>query len=295
MSPFELAMPSSLHSGLHLCFLLLTQRRSFFFSNTCVGVNDLKNSDNSTDGKTKQAIIPGKKKAQAKSNKKLPQVDTSDLNCEDLESDSGVSIEEGSTKGSCSNSASSRKKRFSKTAKLVGQVEQGEEFGDLVAAEKNEGKSVEHKAKTKLRAVKKTQNSKQEKVAIGKELVNREKDVTQGKPVSQERPVSLEKAVNQEKLASQGNGHGEEGEKLSDDDKGKTKRNKNSVEKVNGGQQDAEVSEEDENETCTEEEEQQCEERENRAVTKQRTKLVKKVKVSKKKKTNVFKQEYIFT
>ena len=260
----------------------------FFFQ---IGVNDLKNSDNNTDGKTKEAIIPGKKKAQAKSNKKLPQVDTSDLNCEDLESDSGVSIEEGSTKVSCSNSASSRKKRFSKTAKLVGQVEQGEEFGDLVAAEKNEGKSVEHKAKTKLRAVKKTQNSKQEKVAIGKELVNREKDVTQGKPVSQERPVSLEKAVNQ---ASQGNGYGEEGEKLSDDDKGKTKRNKNSVGKVNRGQQDAEVSGEDENETCTEEEEQQCEEGENRAVTKQRTKLVKKVKVSKKKK-NVFKQEYIFT
>ena len=240
------------------------------------GANVMKNILENVNGKTKQANVPKKKKTQAKTSKKFLQENFSNQNGEgeDSESDSVVSAADGNNKAPSSNfcSAPSRKK-FSKTAKLVGQGDQGEDFGNINATEENGRRLIqENKDKTKLGTVKKGQNLKPLNGVSGKRQANQEKLVGQDKHGSQEN------AVSREKLACQVNGYEEEGKKLSDNYEGKY-GNKNQKGKQNEGETRSEGSEEDNNETCTEEEERQCEEKENRAVKKQRTKLMKKVKV----------------
>ncbi len=207
--------------------------------------------------------VAEKKKTQVnKANKKIPPEIISDQNDEALDSDSGVSVADGNNKSLIANAASSRKKKFSKTAKLVGQVEHREEFEDSVVTEDSGGKLQENSVATKGGLMKKRQN------------IQHEKRVNQVKLDSQEKPVNQ---VN--------------GRDVKDEDR---VIKKSSVVKENGGKKIVEKnvrvtneearSEEDdadeEEETCTEEDEQQCrEENERRAERKQRTKLVKKVKV----------------
>ena len=239
---------------------------------TCA--NATKNISEHDDGKTKQTNVPKKKKARAKKNKEFLQENVSNQNGEDSESDAGIATAERNKKDSNSNSCSaSSRKKFSKTAKLVGQGDQGEDFGDVNASEENEGRLIpENKDKTKLGTVNKGQNLKPIKGGSGKNQVNQEK------LAGQEKRVIQENAVSREKLDCQVNGYEEEGKKLSHHE-GKC-GNENRKGKQNGGKTRSEGSEEEDyNETCTEEEERQCEEKENRAVKKQRTKLVKKVKV----------------
>ena len=237
----------------------------------------MKNILENVNGKTKQANVPKKKKAQAKTSKKFLEENFSNQNGEgeDSESDSVVSAADGNNKAPSSNSCSApSRKKFSKTAKLVGQGDQGEDFGDMNATEDNEERLIqENKDKTKLGTVKKGHNLKPLNGVSGKIQANQEKLVGQDKHASQENEVS------REKLACQINGYEEEGKKLSDNYEGKY-GNKNRKGKQNEGETRSEGSEEeDNNETCTEEEERHCEGKENRAVKKQRTKLVKKVKV----------------
>lgn len=263
-----------LHPRIYHCSFL-------FFQAT--RLNSMETSDENIDDKKTQAIIPEKKKTPAKTKKKFSQGNTSEQNGEDLESDSGVSTSDGNAKVHVPNSAAARKKKFSKTSKLIGQVGKADEFGELAVAGEPEGKQVENKNKTKLGATTKKQKSKQVEVGDGDKLVNRDRTVNQEKQVSQGKPVSREKPV------SQVNGCEGDGEMPSDNDEEKTVK-KSGVGKANGRQRKAvkgvsltrnEEDEDDETETYTEEEEQQSEEKENRAVKKKRTKLVKKVKVTK--------------
>lgn len=228
----------------------------------------MKNILENADGKTKQTTVPKQKKARTKTSKKFLQENFSNQNGEgeDSESDSVVSVPDGNNKASSSNSCSAPfRKKFSKTAKLVGQGDQGEDFGDTNTTEENERRLMQEcKDKTKLGTVKKGHT--------GKRQANQEKLVGQDKHANQEN------AVGREKLACQVNGFEEEGKKLRDNYEGEHGK-KNRKGKQNGGETRSEGSEEDNNETCTEEEERHCEGKENRAVKKQRTKLVKKVKV----------------
>ena len=226
-----------------------------------------------------------------KSKKKLMQGNASDPNGEDLESDSGVSTADGITKSSIPNVLSSRKRKFSKTAKVIDQVVEDEESGDLVATEGNERLPIENTAKAKLGEIKKRQSLKKNKLGSGETLVNPEKPVSRDKQVNRRKVVTQEKLVNGEKLVRQVNGCEEKKEKLSDSDREET-MNISNARKVNGGKGKAaksvkSVSDEEkfesteDDETCTEEEEeQQGEEKDNRAREKQRNKLLKKVKVS---------------
>lgn len=212
------------------------------------------------DGKKSQLSVARKKKTQAKGNKKLPE-NISDQNGDGFDSDSGVSIADRNDKSSIANSACSRKKKFSKTAKLVGQVKQNDEFEDSPVAENVERKQRENSDTTKGGVVKK------------------------GRKLEQEKPVNLVELENQETPINQVDGYKGRDETRANE--------KNGVGKGNVGKRDvaksARITKEetqtdeddaDEEETCTEDDEQPCrDENDRKTERKQRTKLVRKVKV----------------
>ena len=211
-------------------------------------------------GSKSQLNVSGKKKTQAKAKKKLPAENISDQN--GLDSDSGVSITDGSNKHSIANSACSQKKKSSKTAKLVGQVEQtAEEFEDSVVTEESGANRQENSAATKRDAMKKRQNVQQEK------LVNQVK-LDQEKPVNQVSDCEDKEEGGAIMKSGVVNGNG-------------GKRNVAKSVRIASEEGRSENDDADEEEeTCTEEDEQRPrQENERRAERKQRTKLVKKVRV----------------
>lgn len=174
-----------------------------------------------------------------------------------------MSITDGNIKSANANNACSRKKKFSKTATSIGQVEQTEEFEDSVIAEESGGKRRENSASTKAGVTKKRQNFQQEK------LVNQVKLASQEKLVNQvnECPGKEEDRTINKSSVVKGN---------------REKRNVAKSVRLSNEEAQSEDDEDDEeeDETCTEEDEPQGrEENEQRAERKQRTKLVKKVKV----------------
>ena len=206
-----------------------------------------------------QIKVSEKEKPQVKAMKKLPAE-----NKNGLDSDSGVSITDGSNDTSIANSASSRKKKFLKTAKLVSQVGQTvEEFEDSVATEGSGAKRQENSAAIKEVAVKKKKNLQREKLVNQVKLDNQEKPVNR---VMNECEDKEEGGAIMKSSAMNGNG-------------GKRNVGKNvriASEEGRSEDDDADVEEE----TCTEEDEQRSrEENEPRAERKQRTKLVKKIRV----------------
>ena len=212
-----------------------------------------------TESTTGQVVgSKSKLKPQVKGMKKLPAESNNGL-----DSDSGVSMTDGSNKPSITNSASSRKKKFSKTAKLLSQVGQTvEEFEDSVVTEDGGTKRQEKSAAIKDVAVKKKLNLEREK------LVN---------PVTLD---SLEKLVNRPHDCE----HKDEGgaimkSRVVNGNGGK--RNVGNSVRIAGEEGRSEDDDADvEEETCTEEDEQLShEENEPRAEKQQRTKLVKKVRV----------------
>lgn len=219
----------------------------------------LKNTESTTGqhvGSKRQLKVSEKKKPQAKAGKKLPAAE----NKSGLDSDSGVSITDGSNNPSIANSACNRKKKFSKTAKLLSHVGQTEEeFEDSVSAEESGTKRQEKSAAFK-------------EIAGKKLFLYREKLVNQGKLDSQEKPVNRVHDCEDK----------EEGGTIT----------RSSIVNSNGGKRNVAKSvrissEEDrfedddadvEEDTCTEEDEQRShEENEPKTERKQRTKLVKKV------------------
>lgn len=221
----------------------------------------LKDTESTTGqhvGSKRQLKVSEKKKLQAKAGKKLPAAE----NKSGLDSDSGVSITDGSNNPSIANSACNRKKKFSKTAKLLSHVGQtDEEFEDSVSAEESGTKRQEKSAAFK-------------EVAGKKLFLYREKLVNQGKLDSQEKPVNRVHDCEDK----------EEGGTIT----------RSSIVNSNGGKRNVAKSvrissEEDrfedddadvEEDTCTEEDEQRShEENEPKTERKQRTKLVKKVRV----------------
>ena len=218
-----------------------------------------------TESTTGQVVgSKSKLKPQVKGMKKLPAESNNGL-----DSDSGVSMTDGSNKPSITNSASSRKKKFSKTAKLLSQVGQTvEEFEDSVVTEDGGAKRQEKSTAIKDVAVKKKLNLQREK------LVN---PVT---PDSQEKPVTQVKRGSQEKLVNRPHDCGAIMKSRVVNGNGGKRNVANSVriagEEGRSEDDDADVEEE----TCTEEDEQLShEENEPRAEKQQRTKLVKKVRV----------------
>ena len=206
-------------------------------------------------GSKSQLKVSEKKKPQVKAMKKLPAE-----NKKELDSDSGVSITDGSNNPSI---VRNRKKKFSKTAKLLSQVGQTvDEFEDSVAAEETGTKRQEKTAAIKEVAVKKKQN------------LQREKHVNQVKLDSQEKPVNQVHDYEDK----------EEGRAIvkssAMNDNGGTR---NVVRNVRIASEEGRSEDEDadvEEETCTEEDVQRSqEENKLRAERKQRTKLVKKVRV----------------
>ena len=205
-----------------------------------------------------QIKVSEKEKPQVKAMKKLPAE-----NQNGLDSDSGVSITDGSNNTSIANSASSRKKKFLKTAKLVSQVGQTvEEFEDSVATEGSGAKRQENSAAIKEVAVKKKKNLQREK------LVNQVKLDSQEKSVNRVNECEDKEEGGAIMKSSAMNGNG-----------GKRNVGKNvriASEEGRSEDDDADVEEE----TCTEEDEQRSrEENEPRGERKQRTKLVKKIRV----------------
>lgn len=208
-----------------------------------------------------QLNVSGKEKTQAKAKKKLPAENISYQN--GLDSDSGVSITDGSNNPSIANSACSRKKKFSKTAKLVGQVEKTvEEFEDSVVTEESGAKQQENSVTAKGAAMKKRQNLQREK------LVNQVKLHSQEKPVNQVNDCEDKEEGGAIMKSTVVNGNG-----------GKRNVAKSvRIASEEGRSEDDDADEEEE--TCTEEDEQRSrQENERRAERKQRTKFVKKVKV----------------
>lgn len=225
-----------------------------------LSLEDEKETTGIEDEKKNHDNVPGKKKAQAKRNKKLPSGKTSDQNGEDLDSDSGVSVTDGNPKSSIVNNSSVRHKKFSKTAKLVGQVEKAEEFDDSVVTQGNQ-------------RVIRQENSSKEKIGVTKT----KKNLNQENPVKQVKIVSQEKLVNE---ASKGKSKEEDGtvdkSSAGKENEGNTKSGRLSSDETPSEDEDAD----EEGDTCTEGDEQGChEENERRTQRKQRTKLVKKVKV----------------
>lgn len=224
-----------------------------------------------TESTTGQVVgSKSKLKPQVKGMKKLPAESNTGL-----DSDSGVSMTDGSNKPSITNSASSRKKKFSKTAKLLSQVGQTvEEFEDSVATEDGGAKRQEKSTAIKDVSVKKKLNLEREKLVNPVTLDSLEKPVTQVKRGSQEklvnRPHDCEHkdeggAIMKSRVVN-GNGG---------------KRNVANSVRIAGDEGRSEDDDADvEEETCTEEDEQLShEENEPRAEKQQRTKLVKKVRV----------------
>ena len=206
-------------------------------------------------GSKSELKVSEKKKPQIKVMKNLPAEIKNGL-----DSDSGVSITDGSNNPSI---ACNRKKKFSKTAKLLNQVGQTvEEFEDCVAEEEIGTKRREKSAAIKEVAAKKKQNLQPEK------LVNQVKRDSQEKPVNRVqdcedkedgRAIMRRSAMN---------------------DNGGTRNDAKNVriasDEGRSEDDDADVEEE----TCTEEDVQRSqEENEPRAERKQRTKLVKKARV----------------
>ena len=223
---------------------------------------DTESATGQLDGSKNKLKVSEKKKPQVDAMKNLPAE-----NKNGLDSDSGVSITDGSNNTSIAKSASSRKKKFSKTAKLVGQVGHTVgEFEDSVETERSGAKRQENSAATKEVAVKKKKNLQREK------LVNQFKIDSQEKPVNR---VTCNEPEDKEdggaimkNSAMNGNGGKQ--------NVGKNVRIASEEHEGRSEDDDADVEEE----TCTEEDEQRSrEENEPRAERKQRTKLVKKVRV----------------
>lgn len=199
-----------------------------------------------------------KKEPLVKAMKKLPAE-----NKNGLDSDSGVSITDGSNNPPIANSACNRKKKFSKTAKLLSHVGQTEEeFEDSVSAEESGTKRHEKSAAIREVAGKKKLN------------LQREKLVNHAKLDSLEKPVNR---VHNWEDKEEGGAITESGVVNSNGGKRKVAKSvRISSEEGRFEDDDADVEEE----TCTEEDEQRShEENEPKARGKQRTKLVKKVRV----------------
>jgi len=218
-------------------------------------LEDTKSITGHPAGSESQLKVSEKKKPQVKAMKKHPAE-----NKNGLDSDSGVSITDGNTNPSI---ACNRKKKFSKTAKLLSQVEQTvEEFDDSNPAEEIETKRQEKRVTIEEVAAKMKQNLQREK------LVNQVKRDSQEKPVKrvhdcedkeEGRGIMRRSAVN------------DNGEKRND-----AKNVRIASDEGRSEDDDADVEEE----TCTEEDVQRSqEENEPRAERKQRTKLVKKARV----------------
>ena len=215
-----------------------------------------------TESTTEQLVegksqIPEKKKPPFKAMKKLPVE-----NKNGLDSDSGVSITDGSSTPSIANGASNRKKKFSKTAKLLSHVGQTEEeFEDSVSAEESGTKREEKSAAIK-------------EVAGKKLNLQREKLVSQDKLDCQEKPVNR---VHDCKDKVEGGAITKRGiVKPNGGKRNVAKSVRISSEEGRFEDDDADVEEE----TCTEEDEQRShEENEPKVERKQRTKFVKEVRV----------------
>ena len=245
-------------------FFLSLSRRYFSFKGVCLRPAE-SSSESISEGK-KHAGIPGKKKGQAKANKKIVECRTNDG--EDLDPDSGVSIVDGNMKGSITNGEQPSRKKFSKTSKIVCQTGVTEaELEDVC-----ERKVVENMAKIEPGGTKKEQNlNKGTKKGNGKKLFKPEK------LVSQDKQVIRKKVASEEKLVNGGKPVGEESflRQVNGCEGGKDGQDREKA--MNGSLVQDEDVEYDE--TGTEEDEQPGEEKENKSGKKQRNKLVKKVKV----------------
>lgn len=235
------------------------------YQNSGVCLKPAESSSESTSEGKKHAGILGKKKGQAKANKKIVECRTNDG--EDLDSDSGVSIVDGNMKGSITNGEQPSRKKFSKTSKIVCQTGVTEaELEDV-----SERKLVENMAKIEPGGTKKEQNlNKGTKKGNGKKLFKPEK------LVSQDKQVVRKKVASEEKLVNGGKPVGEESllRQANDCEEGKDGQDREKA--MNGSLVEDEDVENDE--TGAEEEEQPGEEKENKSGKKQRNKLMKKVK-----------------
>lgn len=221
------------------------------------GAIDAKNRDRGTGANERPTKPPKKREAKTKGKTDISQED--DLNQmlkkEDAELRVSPSIKSGG----------SVKKRFSKTARLMGKVDTEEDFGDL----------NENKVKSERETGKKEHCLKKETGNSGKRKIIKQKSVKQEKLVNEDK---LENLVRLDKLDCRVNGH--ESGKASDEGHDVDAKIKKECKESKGknGKLYSEANEEDDKETCSEEEGEQPEESENGIVRKHKTKAVKKVK-----------------
>ena len=222
------------------------------------GAIDAKNRDRGTGTNERPTKPPKKREAKTKGETDISQED--DLNQMLKKEDAEVRVSPSNKSGG------SVKKRFSKTARLMGKVDTEEDFGDL---NENKGKSERETGKKEHCLKKETGNS-------GKRKIIKEKSVKQEKLVNEDK---LENLVRLDKLDYRVNGH--ESGKASDEGHDVDAKIKKECKESKGknGKIYSEANEEDDKETCTEEEGEQPEESENGIVRKHKTKAVKKVKV----------------
>lgn len=217
------------------------------------GAIDAKNRDRGTGTKERPTKTSKKREAKIKGKTDISQED--DLNQMLKKEDAELRVSNSNKSGG------SVKKRFSKTARLVGKVDTVEDFGDL----------NENKVKSERETGKKKETGN-----TGKRKIIKEKSVKEEKLVNEDK---LENLVRLDKLDCRVNGHesgkaSDEGDDVDAKIKKECKENKGKNGKIY-----SEANEEDDKETCTEEEGEQPEESENGIVRKHKTKAVKKVKV----------------
>ena len=223
------------------------------------GAIDAKNRDRGTGTNERPTKTQKKREAKTKGKRDISQQD--DLNQMFKKEDAELRVSPSNKSGG------SVKKRFAKTARLVGKVDTVEDFGDL-----NESKvKSERETGKKAHCLKKETGTN-----TGKRKIIKEKSVKQEKVVSEDKLENLDRL---DKLDCRVNGHesGKASDEVDDVDAKIKKECKES--KAKNGKIYSEANEDDDKETCTEEEGQQPEENENGIVRKHKTKAVKKVKV----------------
>ena len=215
--------------------------------------NGIKNTDRGIGRKMKPTKTPREKKStQAKTEGDVSQEINLNQKCEEFVSESAVFP--------TNENRSTVKKKFSKTARVVGNIDTVD-FRDL----KINGTESNGGALKREHCLKNETGCRDEKTLIPQKLIKQEK------LVCRENLVSLEKPVYRV------NGRGKEEMNEEDDVKGKNE-NESKEEKASKREISSDIISGDDNDTCTEEEEQQAEE--NQVMKKQKTKPVKILKVS---------------
>ncbi|XP_068748669.1 microcephalin-like [Montipora capricornis] len=210
--------------------------------------NGIKNTNGGIGRKMKPTKTPREKKStQAKTKGDVSQEINLNQKCEEFVSESAVFP--------TNENRSTVKKKFSKTARVLGNIDTVD-FRDL----KINGTESNGGALKREHCLKNETGCRDEKTLIPQKVIKQEK------LVCRENLVSLEKPVYRV------NGGGKDEMNEEDDVKGKNE-NESKEEKASKREISSEIISGDDNDTCTEEEEQQAEE--NQVIKKQKTKPVK--------------------